>query len=120
MGCYLERLRVGFEGGSGSEKTADSLGERRGRFRKNLTQCNRNGGSRGRGLPLSTLLALSRRCDSVSVGGGGFGGHGVGGTPVGIKMTGGPGGAGGVFPFGEFFRFPGVRVFLGKCLRVAI
>jgi len=111
---------VGFEGGCGGEKSAGCLGERRGRFRKKLTRRNRNGGSRGRGLRLSTLLSLSRGCDSLSIGGGGFGGHGVGGTPVGIKVTGGPGGAGGVFPFGEFFRFPGVGVFLGKCLRVAI
>jgi len=35
-------------------------------------------------------------------------------------MTGGPGGAGGVFPFGQFFCFPGVGVFPGKCLRVAV
>ena len=35
-------------------------------------------------------------------------------------MTGGPGGAGGVFSFGEFFRLPGMGVFFGKRLRVAI
>jgi len=111
---------VGLEGGSRGEKSADSLGENRGRFRKNLTRRNRHRGTRARGLRLSTLLSLSRGCDSLSVGGGGFGGHGVGGTPVRVKMTGGPGGARGVFPFGEFFRFPGVGVFPGKCLRVAI
>jgi len=111
---------VGFEGGCAGEKSADSLGERRGRLCKNLTRRNRNGGSRCRGLRLSTLLSLSRGCDSLSVGGGGFGGHGDGGTPVGVKMTGGSGAAGGVFPFGEFFRFPGVGVFPGICLRVAI
>jgi len=56
----------------------------------------------------------------LSVGGGGFGGHGGGRTPVGVKMTRGPGGAGGVFSFGEFFRFPGVGVPFGKRFRVAI
>jgi len=35
-------------------------------------------------------------------------------------MTGGPSGTGRVFPFGELLRFPGVGVFLGKHLRVAI
>jgi len=120
MGSYLERLWVRFAGGSGDEKSADSLGKRRGRFRKNLIRHIRNGGSRGRGLRLSTLLTLSRGCDSLSVGGGAFGGHGVGGTPVGIKMTGSPGRAGRVFPFGELFRFPGVGAFFRKCLRVAI
>jgi len=75
---------VGFEDGSGDEESAYSLGERRGRFRKNLTQRNRNGGTGDRGLRLSTLLSPSRGCDSLSVGGGGLGGHGVGGTPVGV------------------------------------
>jgi len=56
----------------------------------------------------------------LSVGGSTFGGHGGGRTPVGVKMTRGPGGAGGVFPFGEFFRFPGVGVLFGKPLRVAV
>jgi len=120
VGSYLERLWVGFEGDSGGEESADSLGERKGRFRKNLTRRNCNGGSQDSGLRLSTLLSLSRGCDSLSVGGGGFGGHVVGGLPVGVQMTGGPGGAGGVFPFGEFLRLPGVGVFLAKRLRVAI
>jgi len=111
---------VWFESGSGGEESADSLGERRGTFRKSLTRPNCNGGSRDRGLRLSTLLSLSRGCDSLTVGGGGFCGHGVGGSPVCVQMTGGPGGARGVFPFGKFFRFPGVGVFLGKRLRVAI
>jgi len=56
----------------------------------------------------------------LGIGGGGLGGHGGGGTPVGVQMTGDPRGTGGVFPFGEFLRFPGVGVFLGKRLRVAI
>ena len=60
---------MGFEGDSGGEESADSLGERRGRFRKNLTRHNRKGGSRGRSLRLSTLLSLSRGCDSLRVGG---------------------------------------------------
>jgi len=67
-----------------------------------------------------TLLSFSRGCDSLSVGGGSFGGHVRGGTPVWVQMTGGPSGTRGVLPFGEFFRFPGVGVFLGKHLRVAI
>jgi len=111
---------VGFEGGSRGKESADSLGERRGRFRKNLTRRNRTGGSRDRGLRLSTLLSLSRACDSFSIGGGGFDGHGVGEPAVGVQMTGVPGVAGGVFPFCEFFRFPVVGAFLGKGLRVAI
>jgi len=111
---------VGFEGGSGGERSADSLGERRGRFRKNLTQGNRNGGSRDMSSRLATLLSFSRGCDSLSVGGGGLGGHGGGGTPVGVQMTGGPSGTGGVCPSPEFLRFPGVGVFLGKRLRVVI
>ena len=111
---------MGFEGGSGGEKSAYSLGERRGRFRKNLPQRNRNGGSRDRSLRLSTLLSLSRGYDSLSIGWGRLGGHGVVGSPVGVKMTRGPGGAGGVFLFCEFFRFSGVGVFFGKCLGVAI
>ena len=120
VGCYVERFWMRFEGGSGGEESADSLGERRGRFRKNLTRRNLNGGSRDSGLPLSTLLSLSRGCHSLSVSRGGFCGHGVGGMPVWFQMTRGPGRARGVFPFGEFFRFPGVGVFLGKRLRVAI
>jgi len=56
----------------------------------------------------------------LSVGGGGFEGYGVRGLPVGVQMTGGPGWAGGVLPFGEFSRFPGVGLFLGKRFRVAI
>ena len=89
---------MGFEVGSRREKSADSLGERRGRFHKNLTRHNHNGGSRGRGLRLSILLSLSRGCDSVSVGGGGFRGHTGGRTPVGVKMTGVPAGPEGYFP----------------------
>ena len=85
---------MGFDSGSGGEESADSLGERRGRFRKNLTRHNRNGGSRDRCLHLSTLLSLSRGCDSLSLGGGGFGGHGPGGSPVGDQ-----GELGGYFPF---------------------
>jgi len=56
----------------------------------------------------------------LGIGGGGLEGHGGGGTPVGIKMAGGPVGTGGVFSLGEFLRFPGVRVFPGKRLWVAI
>jgi len=37
VGHYLEYIGVGFEAGSGGEESAASLGERRGRFRKNLT-----------------------------------------------------------------------------------
>jgi len=84
MGCYFERLWVRFEGGSRSKESADGLGERRGTFRKSLTRRNRNGGSRDRALGLATLLSFSRGCDSWSVGGGGFGGHGGGGSPVGV------------------------------------
>jgi len=85
VGCYLERFWVGFEGRSGGEKSADSLGERRGRFRKNLTRRNRNGGSRDRTSRLATLLSFSRGCDSLRVGRGGLGSHGGGGTPGGSK-----------------------------------
>ena len=81
---------MGFEGGSGGEESAYSLGERRGRFRTNLTLRNRNGGSRDRTLCLTTLLSFGRGCGSFSVGGGGLGDHGSGGTPVGVQMTGGP------------------------------
>jgi len=84
MGCYFEHLWVGFEGGSGGKESADSLGERRRRFHKNLTQCNRNGGSRGRALGLTSLLSFNRGCDSLSVGGGGLGGHSGGGSPSGV------------------------------------
>jgi len=111
---------VGFEDGSGGEESADSLGERRGRFRKNLTRRNRNGGSQGRTFHLTTLLPFSRGCGSLGIGGGGLGGHGGRRSPVGVEMTGGPSGATGVLPLGEFFRFPGVGVFLCECLRVAI
>jgi len=111
---------VGFEGGSGGEESADGLGERRGRFRKNLTRRDRNRGSRGSTLRLMTLLSFGRGCSSLGIGEGGLGGHGGGATPVGVKMAGGPGGTGGVFSFGEFFRFPGEGVFFGKCLRVAV
>ena len=38
MGCYFERFWVRFEGGSGGAEPADSLGEGRGRFHKNLTR----------------------------------------------------------------------------------
>jgi len=103
-----------------AKESADSLGERRGRFRKSLTRRNRNGGIWDRGLCLTTLLSLSKGCGSLSVGGGGLRGHAVGGSPVGVQITGGPGGAWGVFPFGELFRFPGGGVLLGKRLRVAI
>ena len=71
---------MGFEGGSGGKESADGLGERRGRFRKNLTQRNRNGESRDRDFHLSTLLSLSRGWDSLSIDGGGFGGHSGGGV----------------------------------------
>jgi len=56
----------------------------------------------------------------LGVGGGGFGGQGGGGTPIGVQIAGGLGRTGGVFSFGEFLRFPGVGVFLGKRLRVAV
>jgi len=85
MGCYFERFRVGFKGGSGGEESADSLGERRGRFHKNLTRCNRNRGSRGRTLSLTTLLSLSRGWGSLGVGGGGLGGLNGGGTQSGSR-----------------------------------
>ena len=42
------------------------------------------------------------------------------GVPVEVEVAGGPSGPGGVFPFAEFLRFPGVGVFLGKRLTVAI
>ena len=108
-----------FEVDSGGEKSADSLGERR-RFRKNLTRRNRNGASRVRTSHLTTLLSFRRGCNSLSVGGGGLGGHGGGGSPVGVLMTGDPSQPGGVLSFLEFLRFPGVGVFLGERHRVAI
>jgi len=111
---------VGFEGGSGGEESADSLGERRGRFRKNLTRRNRNGGSRGRTFRLTTLLSFTRGCGSLGIGGGGLGSHGGGGTPAGVQVAGGPRGTGGVLPLGELLRLPGVGVFLGKRLGVAV
>jgi len=111
---------MGFEGGSGGEESADSLGEGRGRFGKNLTQCNRNGGSRDRTLRLATLLSFSRGYSSLGVGGGGLEGHGGRVSPVGVQRTGGPRGTGGVFPFCEFLRFPGVGVCFGEHLWVTI
>ena len=98
----------------------DSLGGTRGTFHKNLTRRKHNGGSRDRTSPLTTLLSFSRGCDTLSLGGGGLGGHGSRGSPVRVQMAGGPGGTWGVFPFGECLRFPGVRVFLGKRLRVTL
>ena len=56
----------------------------------------------------------------MGIGGGGLRGHGGGGMPVGVKMAGGLSGTEGGFSFGEFLRFPGVGVFLGKRLRVAV
>ena len=56
----------------------------------------------------------------MGIGGGGLGGHGGRGSPVGVQMTRGPSLTGGVLPFGEFLRFLGMGVFLGKLLRVAI
>jgi len=56
MCCYFERLWVGFEGASRGGESADSLGERRGRFHTNLTRHNRNGGSQDRAFRLTTLL----------------------------------------------------------------
>jgi len=111
---------VGFEGSSQGEESAESLGERRGRFCKNLSRRNRNGGSRDRTIRLTTLLSFSRECGSLGIGGGALGGHGGGGTPVGVRMTAGPRGTGVVFPFGEFLGFPGVEIFFGKPLRLAI
>jgi len=120
MGCYFKRLWVGFEGGSGGEESADSLGKVRGRFDKNLTRRNRNRGSRGRTLCLTTLLSFGSGCGSLGIGGGGLGGHGGGGRTAGVQMAGGPRRAGGVFSLGELLRLPGVGVFLGKRLRVAV
>jgi len=37
-----------------------------------------------------------------------------------VEMTGGPSGTWGVFSLGEFLRFPGEGVFLGKHLGVAV
>ena len=48
----------------------------------------------------------------MGIGGGGFGYYGGGGSPVGVQMTRGPSGTGGVLPFDEFLRLPGVGVFL--------
>ena len=84
MGCNFERFWVGFEGGSGGEESADSLGQERGRFHKNLTRRNGNGGSLSRTFRLTTLLSFSRWCGSLGIDGGGLGGHGGGGTPVGV------------------------------------
>jgi len=111
---------VGCEGGSAGEESADSLRKRRGRFRKSLFRRNRDAGSRDRTLRLTTLFSISRGCGSLGIGGGGLGGHGGGGWPVRVQNTGGPSGTRGVLPVGEFLRFPGVRVFLDKRLRVAI
>jgi len=71
---------VGFEGGSGGEESADSLGERRGRFHKNLSQRNHYGGSQGRTLRLTTILSFSWGRGSLGIGGGDLGGHGGGVT----------------------------------------
>jgi len=89
---------VRFEGGSGGEESAYSLGKGRGRFHKNLTRRNRNRGSRGWALRLRTLLSFSRGCGSLSIGGGGLGGHGGGGTPVGSRWPGVQEGPGGYLP----------------------
>jgi len=56
----------------------------------------------------------------LGIGGGSLGGHGGGGTPAGVQMARGPRRARGVFTLGELFRLPGVGVFLGKRLRVAV
>jgi len=89
---------VEFEGGSGGEESANSLGERRGRFCKNLFRRNRNGGSRDRTLRLATLLSFGRGRGSLGIGGGRLRGHSGGGTPVGVQMTGVQEGLGGYFP----------------------
>jgi len=67
-----------------------------------------------------TLLSFSRGCGSLGIGGGGLGGHGSRGMPAGVQMARGPRRAGGVFSLGELLRLPGVGVFLGKRLRVAV
>ena len=79
MGYYFEPLRVGFKRGSRGEESADGLGERRGRFGKNLTRRNRNGGSRDRAFRRTTLLSFSRGCDSL----------GIGGVALGVMVMGG-------------------------------
>jgi len=111
---------VGFAGGSGGKESANGLGEERGRFHKKLARCNRNGASRDRDIGLLTFLSLSRGRDSLSVGGSGLRGNIGGRSPAGVKVARGPSGTGGVFPCGEFIRFPGVGVLLGKRLRFAI
>ena len=111
---------MGFDGGSGGEESAEGLGERGVRFRKNLTRRNRNRGSQGRAIRLATLLSFNRASDSLSIGGGGRGGHSGGGSPSGVQMAGGSSGTRGVLPFGEFLLFPCVGVFLDERLRVAI
>ena len=50
---------MGFEGGSGGKESEDSLREGRGRFRKNLTRGDRNGGSQDRDFLLQTVIPLS-------------------------------------------------------------
>ena len=67
-----------------------SLRKRRGRFHKNLFRPNPNRGSQGRGLHLSSLSALSGRGNSLSVHVGGLGGHGSGGFPGGVQVSGDP------------------------------
>jgi len=120
MGCNFVRVRLGFDRGLGGKESTDSLGEGRGRFRKNITQYNRNGRSSDRDLDLPTLLALSGGRNSLSVRSGGLGGNSGGGPPAGVNVAVGPSRTGGVLPFREFLPFPGVGVFLGKRLRVAV
>ena len=76
---------MGFEGGSGGEESADSLGERRGGFRKSLTRRNRNTGGRDKTFRLTTLLSFSMGWGSLGIDGGGLGGHGGGGSLVGSR-----------------------------------
>ena len=108
-----------FEGGSEGEESVDSLGQGRRRLCKSLTRRNRKGGSRDRTSRLTTLLSFSRGCHSLGAGGVALEDMEVGGRQSGSKwpaVQAGPG----VFPFGEFLCFPGIGVFVGKRLRVAI
>ena len=78
---------MGIEGGSEGKESVNGLREGRGGFRKNLARRNRNGGSRDRDLHLLTFLSLSRRCHSLSIGGGGLGGQSGGRSPARVKVA---------------------------------
>jgi len=105
---------VGFEGGSRGQESAEGLREERGRFCKSLTRRNLNRQSPDRACRLPTLLSLSGECDSLSLGGGGLGGHSGGRWLARVKVAGGLSGTGGYFPLGNSSASQGCRYCLAN------